>query len=176
MKKTDRFTGSLSMILVIFMISGCATHKNVTRYITHNPEILADFVDTTRRVEYRDSIAYRDTTINYTIIGDTSRQDTAVKKAVGLLSGTVRAETEFASARAWIKDKKLHIELIQHEQVLQLKIDSAVVNNVRTEIIYETKWLPSKPYVPKKYIFYKNGFFVTAGLLLLLLLFLVLKR
>ena len=109
-------------LLVIF--SSCATHKNVTRYITHNPEILTDFVDTTRRVEYRDSISYRDTTINYTIIGDTSRQDTAVRKVVGLLSGYVEAETEFASARAWIKDEKLYIELIQHEKVIQLKIDT----------------------------------------------------
>ena len=161
------------MILITFMISGCATHKNVTKYITKNPEILTDFVDTTRRIEYVPMKVLIDTVIYDTIPGDTVYADTTIKRSVGLLSGSVSVETDLSSARAWISKGRLHIELVQNKQVLQFKIDSAVALVPRET---RTQWLPSEPYIPKSFGFYKNGFFITAGLLLLLLVFLVLKR
>ncbi len=168
----------ISIILLgLLVLCGCATQKSATRYITRNPEILNDFIDTTRRVEYRDSIIYRDSLVPFPIPGDTVYDDTIIN-VTGLLSGAVRVDTKLASARAWIKGGKLHIELIQHKQILQILLDSAIVENVRTEIIYDTQWLPSEPYIPKMFNFYKYGYFINQVLVLLMIVLLIrgLKR
>ena len=161
----------LYLFFVTFLISSCATHKNVTRYITKHPEILTDFVDTTTKTVYVPTKVLIDTTIYDTIPGDTVREEVVIEEPCVI--PPVYTSNDIASARAWVEDGMHRIELIVNDQYIQHKIDSAVA---LVPVKTETKWLPSEPYIPKSFGFYRSGFFILLGLFLITIVLLVVLR
>jgi hypothetical protein len=162
----------IAIISILLLLCSCATEKSAVRYITKHPEILEEFVDTTRRVEVRNSIVYRDTTITVVLPGDTVFNDTTIN-VVGLISGSVEARNEFAATRAWVRGDQLMVRLELNERALRFAFDSIATASVRTEIVYETQWLPSEPYIPKSHHFFKYSFYTAMGLLLFILILLI---
>ncbi|MHA1382091.1 MAG: hypothetical protein ACTSRG_27275 [Candidatus Helarchaeota archaeon] len=80
-------------------------------------------------------------------------------------------QTTLCSATAKVAGERLKMRLVQKDSIFQFKLDSAIRAN--RQIITQTK-IVEKPIPPKP--FWKNGFFVLAGILILLLIFLVIRR
>lgn len=180
----------LLLILSIVILASCSPQRRLARLLERYPP------DTTRTVE----IIYRDTTIEVPIPGDTAYIETeipvpyldvdSISKLLGLNAdqktiiddlnkqltssfdvAPIYNETDLAKSKAWIEDGILKSELYQKDSILNIKLDSAVRDNNTIDRIPYPVIIKAKP-------FYKNGFFILAGLILvgMILLFLFRKR
>jgi len=149
------------ILLIILVLNSCTTQK---RCLQKFPPIVG--VDT---IIYTTTV-YRDTVILRYLPGDTVFSHSIEKVPVRAAIRPVEAETSLAYARAWISEKRLRLMLIQKDSVFRFKLDSAIRANERIEYITEIKThqLPPKP-------FYKRGFFILAGVLLLFFILIVRK-
>lgn len=83
------------------------------------------------KVITKDSISYvqsyRDTTIYYSIPGDTIHDSVNIYISKGLInSKPITLQNDFAISTAYVKDSKLKLSLIAKDTTLQIKLDSAV--------------------------------------------------
>lgn len=180
----------LILLTVVILLCGCSPQRRLARLIERFP------LDTTRTVE----IVYRDTTIEVPIPGDTAYIETeipvpyldvdSISKLLGLNAdqktiiddlnkqltssfdvAPIYNETDLAKSKAWIEDGVLKSELYQKDSILNIKLDSAIMENKTTDRIPYPVIVKAKP-------FYRNGFFILAGLILIgmILLFLFRKK
>lgn len=79
----------------------------------------------------KDSISYvqsyRDTTIYYSIPGDTIHDSVNIYISKGLInSKPITLQNDFAISTAYVKDSKLNLSLVAKDTTLQIKLDSAI--------------------------------------------------
>lgn len=167
--------------ILIILIAGCVTQK---RCFEKFPP------DTTTITEYiPGEIEYGDTTFTVEILGDTAYvespwsdnstwddfderitpQDATLKYNIA----PIRADVPLAYSTAWVENNILKMQLIQKDSIMQFKIDSAFRSGVDVLKIIETK-IVEKVVAPKRFGFFKNGFWfsvilnlILAGLLVL---------
>lgn len=172
----------LILLAIVILLCGCSPQRRLARLHERFPP------DTTRTVE----IVYRDTIIKVPIPGDTAYIETkipvpyldidSISKLLGLNEdqktiiddlnkqltssfdvAPIYNETDLAKSKAWIEDGILKSELYQKDSILNIKLDSAIMENKTTDRIPYPVIVKAKP-------FYKNGFFILAGILLISLI------
>jgi UDP-N-acetylglucosamine enolpyruvyl transferase len=149
---------ALRVAVVGILLTSCATQK---RCFEKYPPVAADTVITEKKV-------YRDTTFYVTTPADTVRDSIQIVIPCGeeqgnYASDTLRKGTKFMEAKAWIKGKKLFMQVEIKSQQLALFVDSIAVANTKTVTITKTV-IQEKRVVPP---FYKACLFVSIALLLL---------
>jgi len=116
--------------------------------------------DTVIHTNYRTVTEYRDTIVPIYIPGDTVYQTKTIKD-------TVRAETTFACAAAWVVSDMLQIKLVQKDVEEKVRLDSVLVLKTDTvEVVKEVVTrIPEKKPVTKY-----ASFWVVLGLFFLFVL------
>ena len=150
------------IIILALITTGCVTQNQCMKRFP--PDTVTVFHDTTL---YRDTILYREV-----------KGDTMYVERIIYLTDTFRyhirpiyMQTALCYAKAEITGEKLKMRLVQKDSIFQFKLDSAIRAN--RQIITRTK-IVERPVPPKP--FWKNGFFILAGILLFLLTFLVIRK
>lgn len=170
-------------ILIMGSITGCATQKRCME--KWPPEITP--IDTVTVTQVRDTTIYRDTIITIQIPGDTVRDTVEIYpiQETGYGTDTAKAETRYASAKAWVQVRnqraEIHLELQQKQTDLQVRLDSAIqqrdryrqeitkIRQTYTEPIFEpTPW----------YRFTASAFWILSAIVAfyLVLTFMVLRK
>lgn len=157
------------IILSLVILAGCSPQRRLARLHERFPP------DTITKIEYRDTIIYRDTTLFRYLPGDTVVIIDSFAVEVDLPYMELTRASTLAEAKAWVQGRAMGLELIQKDSMFQFLLDSALVNNI--DSIFILKEVPF-PVEIKPNPFYKNGFFILAGLILIgmLLWFLFRKR
>ena len=82
--------------------------------------------------------SYRDTTIYYTIPGDTIHDTTNIYISKGLVnSKPITLENLFSISTAYVKNSKLYLSLIAKDTTLQIRLDSAIRESKYYRFMYE---------------------------------------
>lgn len=136
----------LFLILFSIIISSCVTQKRC--YSKFPPT-----TSTTTNTTVRDSIVYRDKLVEVKIPGKTVRDSVPIPcppPPPSYVPDTARAETDYASAKAWFDYPNIKIELEQKTSVLQVRLDSAIKESYHWESEYkkERVVLPPVRYIP----------------------------
>lgn len=155
------------------MMMGCASQKRCFKL--YPPEIRSDTITV-------DSLVYRDTIVEVILPGDTIREEIFIDApcpepedsvvlipAPSLNSDTVRAVGTYAEAEAWVENRKLKIELIENEQVLQIKLDSVIVEARHWKTMYTVEIHKEPP--SRKVPWYYRASLPVSIILMFLLLF-----
>jgi len=156
------------LLLLAVSLVGCSPQKRLARLLERYP--IQPIVDTFYKVG---PIIYRDTVVFRYIPGETVTQSVYIDVPVDIPDTFMEVESSMATALAWLQSNELGLELHQKDSVFQFKLDSAIRVNRDTIII--TNDIPY-PVIEKAKPFYKNGFFIVAAIMLLMLLFLFLFR
>lgn len=110
---------------------------------------------------------YRDTTFYVTTPADTTRDSITVvlpcPPEEEFKTDTLKRETRFAKAAAWIKGSKLFLQVEIKSQQLAFFVDSIAAINTKTVTITKTVTVEKRVVPP----FYKATLFVSIALLLL---------
>lgn len=164
----------MKYILPIFLILfGCATEKRCAQKYPVEPETIIIVKDTT---------IYKDTTLFVKIEGDTVYVekpwvDTTIwidERPKPIDIAPISAYVPLAYSKAWVEANILKMRLIQRDSILKFKIDSAIRMHSDTTIVEIT--VPEKIFIKEK-TFWKHGFLVLAGLIIVLaLLYFIFKR
>jgi hypothetical protein len=178
--------------LLLLIMGSCATQKRCFELFP--PEIRTDTITKTK-IEYRDSI------VEIYIPGDTINGEITVDYEGGLffppetsppvlddsvvltpgpepIRDTARVVGKLAAAKAWIEEHPdpgkaaLRLELIEFEQILQVKLDSVIQIKDHFEHLYTVEIHKEPPKVPWIY----KALIPVAGVLLLLLIFCIRYR
>ena len=137
-------------ILVIVLLGSCASQKRCAIKFPVTPEIVRH-----DSIVYKDTIIYHDRVIHDTIYPDTVFSEGKVRIIKDApISEVVRAENEYAVAKAWVENKKLKLQLEQKGQVIDRIIENAEKETIHWKEEYhslkETKVTVEK-YIPKIY-------------------------
>ena len=94
------------------------------------------------KIIIKDSIhyvqSYRDTTIYYTIPGDTIHDTTNIYISKGLVnSKPITLENLFSISTSYVRDSKLYLSLIAKDTTLQIRLDSAIRESKYYRYMYE---------------------------------------
>ena len=94
------------------------------------------------KIIIKDSIhyvqSYRDTTIYYTIPGDTIHDTTNIYISKGLVnSKPITLENLFSISTAYVKNSKLYLSLIAKDTTIQIRLDSAIRESKYYRYMYE---------------------------------------
>jgi len=159
----------LGIVLFSLLASSCSVQKRAARFYEKYPP------EEKVRVDSFFSVEYRDTTIYVDIPGDSVKEfiEIPCDPDPGVLT-SISADVELAHAEARIEAGRLYLEVFQHQRVLQFKIDSAIQANYRIDsIIVERPYPVEVEKNPKRYKFFRNGFFVSMAFNVCFLLFLI---
>jgi len=159
----------LLFFVVILILVGCSPQKRLARLLERHP------LSTDTVVIVKDTTIWRDTTVFRLIPGDTIYKDTVIAYEIDIPYTELITRSTLAEATAWIFNNSLGLELIQYDSLFEFKLDSAIrvdKDSVYVEIVREI------PVEIKPNLFWKHGFLVLAGLILigLILLFLLKRR
>lgn len=151
------------LILLIILSQGCVTQKRCAKRF---PPV----ADTIQYVTVKDSIVYRDTVIYVSVPGRVIIDSIIIPcppPPPEYIPDTARAETEFATAKAWWSYPVIQLELNQKPLNLSFKLDSVIKDAYHWKSEYErvTKVIKEK-YVPKWITF----FAITGGVLIALII------
>ena len=135
----------LLMLIISIGFTSCITEQKCDR--RYPPKIIVK-----DSIVYNYNTLYKDTTITLYLPGDTVYQDSIVyvikDKLTGLInSDSVIVSTEFATAIAWVEGSILKQVLIQHDIIVNQRIDSAVrvtterIEKYHSEVILEPVYL-----------------------------------
>ena len=156
------------LILTIAILASCSPQRRLARLLDRFP------LDSTIKIEYRDTIIYKDTTLYKYLPGEADTVELYVDVPISLPDTVLLTRTSLAEATAYLQDNILGLRLVQFDSLFQWKLDSALRHDIDTLIIVKT--IPF-PVIEKAKPFYKNGFFILAGLILLgFVLFLVIRK
>jgi hypothetical protein len=156
------------VFLTMIVLVGCSCPTRLSRLMERCPP------PTTSDTIYNTVLVYRDTTIYRTIPGDTIRDSIVIPVEVELPEISLKQRSTLAEATAWIRSQQLGLELIQYDSIFEFKLDSAIWESRDTITIVTIKSIP-KYIKPKP--FWKHGFLVLAGLVLItLVLFFTIRR
>lgn len=151
------------LFLAIVILAGCSPTRRLARLLERYP--LPEKIDT---LYLPGETVYKDTTIYRDVPGETVEVAVPVDVPVNIPDTSILAETTLARAEASLKDNVLSLKLEQLNQIYQFKLDSAIREHSDTiQIIKEIPF----PVIEKAKPFYKNGFFILAALVVLLLVF-----
>ena len=160
---------AIIIFLLLLMSSGCVTQK---RCLDKFPPITSvDTIKVPGEPIYIDTIIYRD------VPGDTIIVDTTIiiNESGEIEFTEVFAETELATAHAWIELDRLRLELNQKDSLFRFKLDSAIRENTDTVKIIH-KEVVEVPKIPKSFPYYRFGFFLFLGLVLFYVTIKALKK
>ncbi len=159
---------SIYMLLIALMVVGCSPQKRLGKLLLKYP-IPPEITYTKGPIEYKD------TTIIKYLPGETI---TEILDLNDLLSTVecpeipdikpVHAETSLASVDVWVDEGKLKVRLIQHDSIFQFHLDNAIRENSDTVWIDRIVLVDVKV-KPKDYSFYKSGFFIFLGLIIIII-------
>jgi len=150
------------LILSIVILASCSPQRRLARLLEQHP-IPADTVVEIHTV-------YEPDTIPIYIPGDTVVKEVEIETPVDLPDTSIYVETDYARADAGLLDNFLWLELKQTDTVVEIVVDSVIVT------VYEDKVITKTLVVDDTKPFYKSGFFILAGLIILALLFFFLLR
>jgi hypothetical protein len=142
---------TLIPLLIVLAISSCVTQKKCNQKFP--PNVVTFYKDS---IVIKDSLIYKDRIVPYKIPGDTVWQEKPIPVPVELKVDPVYADNTYASAKAWIENARLKLQLTQKDQVIMFKLDSAD----RVAKHWESRWqnerqtitLPPVKYTPKFWI------------------------
>lgn len=157
------------LLLTIVAMASCSPQRRLARLLDKYPQ--PERIDT---VYIPGETIYKDTTIYRTLPGETDTVEVYVDVPIDLPDTSILAETELALAQAFLENNILRLELQQKEAKLRLKLDNAIRESRDTLKITEEKVVTVTEYKEKP--FYKNGFFILSGLIVVALLFYFLLR
>ena len=137
-----------AVILSLFLGLSCATQRKCFEKWEMRP-------DTVRTSTVRDSLVYRDTIVYIPISGKTVIDSVIIpcpSPPPSFVPDTARAETELAIAKAWWSYPVIKLDLYQKENLLEVKLDSAIMEAYHWKNEYEriTQVIKER-YVPKIY-------------------------
>ena len=130
MEKIFKILKAITIILLFIWIGvaliGCKSPKIIEK----------------EKVITKDSISYvqsyRDTTIYYSIPGDTIYDTTNIYISKGLVnSKPITLENKFSISNAYVKNSKLYLSLIAKDTTLQIRLDSAIRESKYYRFMYE---------------------------------------
>jgi len=135
-------------ILTALWTLSCATQRKCIQKWQLRP-------DTIHTTSVRDSIVYRDTIVYISIEGKTVIDSVVIPcppPPPAFIPDTARAETELAMAKAWWSYPVIKLDLYQKENLLEVKLDSAIMEAYHWRNEYEkiTQVIKER-YVPKIY-------------------------
>lgn len=112
------------LVMVVLIAYSCTTEQACSR--KYPPRVIVK-----DSIAYKTRTIYRDTTITQYLPADTIRSDSVIyvtiSKETGLVnSDTVSATNQWATALAWVENSQLKQLLIQNEQYINFRLDSAV--------------------------------------------------
>ena len=160
----------LILLSVVILLWGCSPQRRLANLLERFPQ------DITTVIEYRDSVIYRDTTITKYLPGEIVIDSFLIRVPVEvpIPDTSFVLRTSLATSTTWLEDNVLGMSLFQNDTLLTFLIDSAIRENADTTFI--TLKIPY-PVIEKASAFWKHGFLVLAGLILLgLILFFLLRR
>jgi len=156
------------IICLALILASCSPQRRLARLLERHP--LPETHDT---LYLPGETIYKDTTITRYLPGETVVFDLLVDVPIDIPDTFLIAETTLATALAHLKDNRLGLELIQKDSVFKFLLEKAIRENrdtVRIETVKEVpKLIPPNP-------FWKNGFWVVGGLLVLMILLLILRK
>ena len=170
----------INILLITLLVAGCSPQKRLGRLLLKYP-IPPEITYTPGPIEYRDTTIYRDVP-GETIIKVLDLDDLLASIDCPEMPEIepIHAETELASVDVWVDEGKLKMRLIQNDKLFQFYLDSAIRESRDT--VWMDRVIPVEvkvKVVPKSHLFYKYGFFITLGILLiviaLMLVFLKIK-
>ena len=137
----------LFLLLSILLLSSCAPCKRLTKKCP--PVVIKERYDS---IIVKDTIVYKDKVIPVYIKGDTQYVEKPLPVAVNI--APLKLENQYALAKAWVENTKLKLWLQTKEQVINLRVDSAI----QIAKHWEYKWRNEKQveiikerYIPKLY-------------------------
>jgi len=136
-------------LALMFLLGSCTTERKVVRYVEKHPAILDLYISTDTLVLYERDTIYQDTTIIVYTPSDTVYEEIPVEVPSGISSDTIRGETEFALAEAYISEGSLRLKLIQKENRLEIQLDSVLIEYRNLEKLYSEKILRPPPEIKK---------------------------
>jgi hypothetical protein len=150
------------------VLASCSPQKRLARLLEQYP------LKTDTVVKYKDTTIFRDALVIKHIPGETIYRDTLIPFKVDLPYMELKTTSMFADARAWIWENRLGLEIIQHDTFFQFKLDSALRQDIDSIFVETVREIPV---IEKANPFWKHGFLVLAGLLLLAMtLFFVFRK
>ena len=162
--------GVLYILAIALLAFGCTTQKSFVRYGLKHPEAIPLIIDTTHRVEFKTDTVWKPVTIIKYLPADTVYRDTIINR-IGIISGHVEAENQYARAEAWVKDSVLSIALYLKEQAMKVHDTIPVISTDTTTT--DTITLPPVRFIPKWCDFFKYGFFILLPILLFVIAMLI---
>ena len=171
-------------IIALFLfsiITSCATQKRCSEKW---PAVITP-IDTITVTQVKDTTIYKDTIITVTIPADTIIDSIFIEKGIyndpAYISDTARAETDLATAAAWVKHSQVILKLEQKQTDIFIKLDSAIKQRDRyRKELMEIKQIHQVPvYKPTRWhVFTGAAFWILSAIVLLYLVltFLVLRR
>jgi hypothetical protein len=163
LKRMRYVKAAVCLAVWLAILPSCATQK---RCMEKWPPMAADTV-------FKQVVSYRDTIIYITLPADTVADSLAILLNLpepvtmeGYISDTVNVIDKFASASAWVVNKKLKIQLRLNKTTLAFAIDSAATLKEKTVTITKTV-IQEKKYIP---VFYQACLFVSIILILLFII------
>jgi hypothetical protein len=163
------------LFFISFFIFSCSPAKRMHRLVTKHPDLIETKIDTI----IKDSIVYEDRIVEKIIPADTVYGDT-VYLPIGVQSiqdiyAIARAENDLSVAIAELKEGKLTATVITKLSRLEFKLDSAIVKHHKLTTINKTVYVTVE--VPPKWAkFYRRGFFILIGLIMVVIVVLIVAR
>jgi hypothetical protein len=108
------------ILIALLLGASCATQKRC--YTKFPPKTVTVIKDS---LVIKDTIIYRDRLVPYKIKGDTVWQEKLIPVPLSLNVSPLVLENTYAIARGWVENSRLKMELIQKDQVITFKLDSA---------------------------------------------------
>ncbi len=161
----------LIILLLTVATMSCATQKRCFEKWPPKEEVIVEYRDTTIMVELPGDTIYREITIESPCPEDTIWIRPKAGVPVASLD-TVHAQGSYSESKAWLERGKLKMTLIEHPQLIPVKIDSIIIERTQVEIHQE----PPEKTIPWVY---KASLPVAIALLLLwiiMIAFVVLRR
>jgi hypothetical protein len=156
------------ILVLAVILAGCSPQKRLARLLERYP--IRPTVDTFYKVG---PTIYRDTVVFRYVPGETVTQSIYIDVPVDIPDTFMEVESSMATALAWLQSNELGLELHQKDSVFEFKLDSALqVNKDTVEVIRDMPY----PVIEKAKPFYKIGFYILGGIVVLMLFFLFLFR
>jgi len=156
-------------ILAMIILAGCSPSQRLARLLERYP--LPETLDT---LYLPGETIYKDTTVFKYLPGETDTVELYVDVPVDLPDTTLVSHTELATATVTLYNNVMSLWLTQHQALFQWKLDSVI--QMHSDTVFIEKEIPVKEYI-KPNSFWKHGFYILAGLIVIVLfLFFLLRR
>lgn len=157
-------------VLTVILLSQCATPKKCLQKFP--PEVIRERYDS---IVIKDTVIYKDREVPFYIKGDTIEVEKKIPVKENIAPLTL--SNDYAIASAWVENSKLKLSLIQKDQVIKLKLDSADKEVRHWQFQYLKERELKNQVVREKYIpkLYQVAFFAMLVELIALIVWVALK-